>query len=81
MEVAILDRGATIHSIRTHDRNGNPGEVTLECDTVADYEKSGAYFGTVAGRYANRICKGKNIAGKDYQLACNFKLTPDRLFL
>ena len=72
MEVAILDRGATIHSIRTLDRRGEPGEVTLGCDTVTDYEKSGAYFGAVAGRYANRICKGRlNIAGKDYQLACN----------
>ena len=72
MEVAILDRGATIHSIRTHDRNGELGEVTLGCDTVGDYEKSGAYFGAIAGRYANRICKGQlQIAGKDYQLACN----------
>ena len=72
MEVAILDRGATIHSIRTQDKNGDMGEVTLGCDTVADYEHSNAYFGAIAGRYANRICKGKlSIAGKELQLACN----------
>lgn len=72
MEVAILSRGATIHSIRTPDRDGNLAEITLGCDTVAEYERSGAYFGAVAGRYANRICKGQlNIDDQEYQLACN----------
>ena len=72
MKVALLDRGATIHSICTPDRNGQLDEVTLGCDSVAEYERSGAYFGAIAGRYANRVCKGKmTIAGQDYQLARN----------
>lgn len=72
MTVVILDRGATIHSIQVPDRQGVSGEVTLGCDSVQQYEASGAYFGAIAGRYANRIAKGKmEIAGTLYELACN----------
>ena len=72
MTVVILDRGATIHSIRVPDRDGKPGEVTLACGSVKQYEASGAYFGAIAGRYANRIAKGRlTVDGQPLQLACN----------
>ena len=72
MDVVVLDLGCIIHSIQIPDRNDEITDVVLGCDTVVDYEASGAYFGAVCGRYANRINKGRlNIAGKNYQLACN----------
>ena len=72
MTVVILDRGATIHSIQVPDRKGQAGEVTLGCNSVEQYEASSAYFGAVAGRYANRIAKGQMIiAEQPVQLACN----------
>ncbi|OED43896.1 galactose mutarotase [Endozoicomonas sp. (ex Bugula neritina AB1)] len=72
MKVVILNSGATIHSIQVPDRHGVSSEVTLGCDTVQQYETSGAYFGAVVGRYANRIAKGRMmIADKTLQLACN----------
>lgn len=71
-EVAILDRGCIIHSVRMPDRQGRMTDVVLGCDNVADYESEGAYFGAVAGRYANRISKGQlTIEDQNYQLFIN----------
>ena len=72
MEVAILNIGGIIHSIRVFDRNGKLGDVVLGCDTVSDYELQDAYFGAICGRFSNRINKGQfSIAGEPLQLACN----------
>ncbi|PJR05429.1 galactose-1-epimerase, partial [Sinorhizobium meliloti] len=72
MKVIILDRGAMIHSIRVPDRQGRMGEVTLGCNSVEAYEKSGAYFGAITGRYANRIARGQmTVAGEPVELVCN----------
>ncbi|KEI70307.1 aldose epimerase family protein [Endozoicomonas elysicola] len=72
MEVTILTMGGIIQSIRVPDRAGDLGEVTLGCDSVADYERSGAYFGAIVGRYANRIARGEfELNGERFQLACN----------
>ena len=72
MEVTILTLGGTIQSIRVPDQAGDIGEVTLGCDSVADYERCGAYFGAIIGRFANRIAKGEfQLDGEHYRLACN----------
>lgn len=72
MEVTILTMGGIIQSIRVPDRTGNVSEVALGCDSVADYERSGAYFGAIVGRYANRIARGEfQLNGERFQLACN----------
>ncbi len=72
MEVTILTMGGVIQSIRVPDRDGDLVEVTLGCDSVADYERSGAYFGAIVGRYANRIARGEfELNGEQFQLACN----------
>ena len=42
------------------------------CCAAAEYEVNIAYFGTVVGRVANRIHRGRfTLDGKDYQLAVN----------
>ncbi|MFK0573404.1 aldose epimerase family protein [Endozoicomonas sp.] len=71
-KIHILTLGGIIQSIQVPDRTGNVSEVTLGCDSVADYERSGAYFGAIVGRYANRIAKGElQLNGERFQLACN----------
>jgi aldose 1-epimerase len=71
-EVEIMDWGATIVSIKVPDKSGKLGDVVLGFDHLADYETKSPFFGCIAGRYANRIAKGKfSLDGKDYTLATN----------
>ncbi|PQV63711.1 aldose 1-epimerase [Abditibacterium utsteinense] len=68
----IMNYGAIIRSLSVRDRAGKFGDVVLGFDTLDQYVKGDAYFGTVAGRYANRIAKGRfTLDGKTYKLATN----------
>jgi aldose 1-epimerase len=72
MTVKITNYGAIITSIITKDKNGNPGDVVLGFDSLGGYLKEHPFFGAVAGRYANRIKKGRfTLEGKEYKLATN----------
>jgi aldose 1-epimerase len=54
------------------DRKGNVDVVTLYLDSLDDYLAGHPYFGSVVGRYANRIAKGKfTLDGVEYTLATN----------
>jgi aldose 1-epimerase len=71
-EVAITNYGATIVSIKTKDRTGKPGEITIGFDNLDGYLGTHPYFGAIVGRYANRIGKGLfELGGVSYQLATN----------
>lgn len=72
MSVTILDYGATIQSIIVPDKTGNPTDVVLGYDTVAEYEQNGGFLGATVGRIANRIGKAHfKLNCKDYYLAEN----------
>lgn len=72
MEVQALTWGAIITSIKVPDRAGALGDVVLGHETLDGYVKASPYFGAVAGRYANRIAKGKfTLDGVTYTLAVN----------
>jgi aldose 1-epimerase len=72
MEVRIADHGATIVSLTAPDRDGKFADVVLGFDTLQDYETRNPFFGCIAGRYANRIGKGRfMLDGKEYALAVN----------
>jgi len=72
MQVQITNYGAIITSIKTHDKNGNLGEVNLGFDNLADYLEPHPHFGATIGRYGNRIASGKfTLEGQTYQLATN----------
>ena len=62
-------------SIVVPDKDGNPTDVVLGYDNVAQYAdtvNSPSDFGSSVGRYANRINQGKiTVAGKEYQLPQN----------
>lgn len=71
MKVSIMDLGAAICSVQVPDAKGKLGEICLGYDELTPYldPKTNPYFGAVAGRCANRICKGRfKLDGVEYQL-------------
>ena len=72
MQVSLLDYGATVKEIVVPNRDGKLENVSLGFSNLKDYREKSPYFGSTAGRYANRIAKGKfSLNGKEYQLAVN----------
>jgi len=73
MQVSILNYGGTVTKLMVPDRNGTAGDVVLGFDSFDGYlQKNDPYFGSLVGRYANRIANGKfTLDGKTYTLAGN----------
>jgi aldose 1-epimerase len=72
MIVKIMNYGGTVTSLIVPDRNGKMGDVVLGYDNLDGYLKNNPYFGSIIGRYANRIAKGRFILnGIEYKLAQN----------
>jgi aldose 1-epimerase len=72
MTVRITNYGGIIQSIDVPDRRGRAANVTLGFDNLDDYVTSSPYFGSITGRYANRIAGGRfTLEGVEYQLAQN----------
>lgn len=70
----IINYGATIRELWVPDKNGELVDVVLGFDSLEEYEKQNSkyYFGSVIGRYANRISGGKiSVDGNIYQLPLN----------
>ncbi len=64
--------GATIISLQLADRAGVLDDIVLGFDDVDAYLTRSPYFGTVVGRYGNRIAGGRfTLDGETYQLATN----------
>jgi aldose 1-epimerase len=71
-DVQIIDYGATVTSLRVPNRQGKCEDVVLGYDTVQGYVDGTSYFGAIAGRYGNRIGKGRlRLDGKEYQVTIN----------
>ncbi len=72
MKVRILAWGATLSSVTVPDRTGKMGEVTLGFDEPERYREPHPFFGSIAGRYANRIALGRFVLdGQTYTLETN----------
>lgn len=72
LRVKVITYGAIITSVQTPDRDGKMANVTLFCDSLADYVAGHPYFGSTVGRYANRIAKGRfTLDGTEHKLATN----------
>jgi aldose 1-epimerase len=72
IEVRVMTYGGIIVSVKTPDKNGKLGDITLGFDSLAGYLDKNPYFGALVGRYGNRIAKGKfTLDGKEYKLAVN----------
>ncbi len=72
LRVRLTDYGGRMVSIETPDRNGHRDHVLLGFDNVAAYSDYGGSFGTVLGRYANRIAGASfTLDGRTYRLSKN----------
>ncbi len=70
--VKIMTYGALVTELLVPDANGELGDVVLGFDELAPYLERHPYFGAIAGRYANRIAKGRfTLDGQIYTLATN----------
>jgi aldose 1-epimerase len=72
VEARITNFGATVVSLKVPDRRGQMADVILGYDNLDSFVNDTAYMGSVPGRYANRIAKGKfKLNGVEYTLAQN----------
>ncbi len=72
VDIRAITYGGIIVSIRTPDRTGALADIALGHETLDGYVKNSPYFGCIAGRYANRIAKGRfTLDGAPYTLATN----------
>ena len=72
MQADIITYGAILTNLFVKDRTGALADVVLGYDSLQAYVPDRAYFGSIVGRYGNRIGKGKfSLDGKEYQLTVN----------
>lgn len=72
MEAAVITYGGIIRTLLVPDKNGKMADVVLGYDDLQGYLLENPYFGSLVGRYGNRIAKGRfSLNGEEYQLATN----------
>lgn len=72
LEANVMTLGASLTTVKTPDRAGKSDIVTLYLDTLEDYLKGHPLFGSVVGRFANRIANAKfTIDNVEYQVTPN----------
>jgi aldose 1-epimerase len=72
MEATIMTYGGIVTSLKVPDRRGTLGDVVLGYDHLEGYLKKNPCFGTLVGRYGNRIARGQFVLeGVTYKLAVN----------
>ena len=70
--VEVLSLGGIMHSVNLPDRNGKITNVSANLETVADYERERPFFGSIIGRFGNRIANGKfTLDGQEFTLPQN----------
>jgi aldose 1-epimerase len=70
--IRLTNYGAKINWIEIPDKNGKKENVTFGYDTFDETLKGDMSFGSVVGRYANRIAKGKfSLDGVEYNTPIN----------
>ncbi|WP_303315312.1 aldose epimerase family protein [Flavivirga abyssicola] len=71
LEATITNFGLRIVSLHVPDSNGNFKDIVLGFSSINDYLKPQAkYFGSIIGRYGNRIAKGSVLINQE-----EFRLT------
>lgn len=72
LRARIATYGATLVSLEVPDRRGVPADIVLGFDSLEPYLAEHPYFGSVIGRYANRIRGGRfTLNGAVHELPCN----------
>ena len=72
MQARVLTLGAALHSLEVPDRDGKYADVVLGDATLQATLAKPQYFGTVVGRFANRIARGRfRLDGREYSVPTN----------
>lgn len=72
MVAKVMTYGATLTELHVPDRNGQEADVVLGFSDFDKYAAGHPFFGSTAGRVANRIGKGQfKLDGKEYKLFVN----------
>lgn len=72
LRVRVMTFGATLLTVEAPDRHGRSDHVALYLDTLDDYVKGHPLFGSIVGRYANRIAGARfTLDGREYRLDAN----------
>jgi len=72
LSAKILDFGGVIYEMNVPDKDGVFANISCNLPTIPEYEKFRPYFGSLIGRYGNRIANGKfTLEGKEYTLPIN----------
>lgn len=70
--VRIATYAGAVVSLEVPDKSGKLGDVVLGFDSLEGYLSDHPYFGSLIGRYGNRIAKGRfTLDGRTYSLAVN----------
>ena len=72
IEVRIMTYGGTVVSLKTPDRDGIFDDIVLGFDSAEPYFTQSPYFGSIIGRYGNRIANARFTLGDEtYPLPAN----------
>ncbi|RXR07392.1 galactose mutarotase [Pseudoxanthomonas composti] len=72
MRASILTLGAALHSLEVPDRDGKSADVVLGDKSLEATLAKPQYFGTIVGRFANRLAKGRfTLDGRSYSVPLN----------
>jgi aldose 1-epimerase len=72
LRLSAINLGGIVTALEVPDRDGTGANVVLGLPTLADYLGSNPHFGTIVGRYANRIAHGRfTLDGEAFQLPLN----------
>jgi aldose 1-epimerase len=72
LRARIMTYGATLVSLEVPDRTGSAADIVLGYESLDGYIKNSPYFGSIVGRYGNRIAGARfELDGATYKLAAN----------
>jgi aldose 1-epimerase len=72
LEASVATWGGTLVALKAPDRQGRMADVLLGHETLQGYLEHNPYFGSIVGRYGNRIGGGRfTLNGVSYTLAKN----------
>ena len=72
MSMRVTEYGGSVMELHVPDRDGFLADVTLGYDSAENYASGNSFFGTLVGRYGNRIAKGRFSLGDEvYELETN----------
>jgi aldose 1-epimerase len=72
LRLSAINLGGIVTALEVPDRSGAIANVVLGLPTLADYLASNPHFGTIVGRYANRIANGRfTLDGEAFRLPVN----------